>query len=334
MTKIKSILAVMLILALIFNLPPVAQAQNIIEAGAEDTNVVSSTVTEAVYEDTGEVQEYMIAFEEKVDVDEFIEAEMGSRKVIEQNEEQPNSKIATLMLTETEKEQWEQNPEIKYIEPNSPVSMLTEGVPVKEGDAYTYRNVDGDSISWGLYSIGGDQAHQAGMKGAGAKIAVLDTGIAEHADLRVNGGVSFVNGVADFEDDNGHGTFVAGIIGAQINGQGIAGVAPDAELYAVKVLNAEGKGTYAQVVNGIDWAINNQMNIISISFGGMESSEILREAVIRANDAGILVVAALLVTQVQGKRLSFIQRVLRKLCPLALLPDHSNVPFIQVQALN
>ncbi|WP_338553599.1 S8 family serine peptidase [Paenibacillus sp. KS-LC4] len=293
MGTIKSMIAAVITLSLIFNLTPTTYAQNINEAGVEDTNVWSPTATESVYEDTGEVQEYMIAFEEKVDIKEFIdETDMVARSIFEQNAEQQDSKITTVLLTESEKEQLEQNPEIKYIEPNSPVSMLTEGVPVKEGDAYTYRNVDGDSVSWGLYSIGGDQAHQAEMKGVGVKIAVLDTGIAEHADLRVNGGVSFVNGVANFEDDNGHGTFVAGIIGAQINGQGVAGVAPDAELYAVKVLDAEGKGTYAQVVNGIDWAINNQMNIISISFGGMESSEILREAVIRANDAGILVVAA------------------------------------------
>ncbi|WP_341280078.1 S8 family serine peptidase [Paenibacillus sp. FSL H8-0537] len=273
MEKIKSILAVVLILSLIFNHTPVAHSQNIIESGVEDTNVMSPTVTESIYENTGEVQEYMIAFEEKVDVNEFIETEMVSRNVVEKNEEQQNSKITTVLLTESEKEQLEQNPEIKYIEPNSPVSMLTEGVPVKEGDSYTYRNVEGDSVSWGLYSIGGDQAHRAGMKGAGVKIAVLDTRIAEHADLYVNGGVSFVSDTIDFKDDNGHGTFVAGIIGAQLNGQGIAGVAPDAELYAVKVLNSEGTGTYAQVVNGIDWAIENQMIMISISFGGMELSE-------------------------------------------------------------
>ncbi|WP_338553601.1 hypothetical protein [Paenibacillus sp. KS-LC4] len=68
MKQIKPVLAVILILLLIFNLTPVAHSQNIIEAGIENTNVAIPSVVESVYEDNGEVQEYMLAFEEKVDV--------------------------------------------------------------------------------------------------------------------------------------------------------------------------------------------------------------------------------------------------------------------------
>ena len=88
-------------------------------------------------------------------------------------------------------------------------------------------------LNWGYQRLGIDQALETGLTGKGVKIGILDTGVrADHPDLRLTGGISFIKGNTSYNDDNGHGTHVAGIIGAQNNGEGTVGVAPDAELYA------------------------------------------------------------------------------------------------------
>ena len=130
-------------------------------------------------------------------------------------------------------------------------------------------------------------------RGGGVRVAVLDSGIdLDHPDLRVAGDVSFVDGAADGDDDNGHGTMVAGIIAALDNGVGVTGIAPDAELYAVKVLDSTGHGTGTRIVDAIDWAIDNEMQVIVMSFGSVQSlPRSIRQALDRASRAGIVLVA-------------------------------------------
>ncbi|MEE8354124.1 MAG: S8 family serine peptidase, partial [Dehalococcoidales bacterium] len=78
---------------------------------------------------------------------------------------------------------------------------------------------------------GEDASPSGDVRSGGVRVAVLDSGIdLDHPDLRVAGDVSFVDGAADGDDDNGHGTMVAGIIAALDNGVGVTGIAPDAEL--------------------------------------------------------------------------------------------------------
>src|SRR5438093_12173497 len=128
----------------------------------------------------------------------------------------------------------------------------------------------------------------------GAKVAVIDTGIdCGHPDLQGNCiyGASFVKGSKAF-DDFGHGTHVAGIIAARDNGFGVIGVAPEATLYAVKVLDANGSGSWSSVASGIVWAIKNGMHVINMSLGGSSFSQAMADAVKAASDAGILVVSA------------------------------------------
>ncbi|MCI4222790.1 S8 family serine peptidase, partial [Dickeya dianthicola] len=81
-----------------------------------------------------------------------------------------------------------------------------------------------------------------------------------------------------FDDDNGHGTHLAGIIGAQKNNSGMTGIAPDVDLYAVKVLDKYTNGKYSTVVKGIDWAIEHKANIILMSLGGKKESVFFEEA--------------------------------------------------------
>ncbi len=108
--------------------------------------------------------------------------------------------------------------------------------------------------------------------GAGVGVAVIDTGIQlNHPDLvPVNAGKNCVRKNRSPADDNGHGTHVSGTIAAREDGNGVVGVAPGATLYAVKVLNSAGSGTWSQVICGIDWVTANVGNIkvANMSLGG------------------------------------------------------------------
>ena len=150
--------------------------------------------------------------------------------------------------------------------------------------------IPGQTIEWGVDRVAAPAAWGNGHTGVGMKIAVLDTGIATHSDLTIAGGV-FYKG-SSYIDDNGHGTHVAGIIAAKNNEIGVIGVAPNAELYAVKVLDSTGSGNVSDVVSGIDWAIDHQMDIINMSLGSSSYSSLLEDAVNQAYDSGILLVAA------------------------------------------
>ena len=92
----------------------------------------------------------------------------------------------------------------------------------------------GDSIPWNIKAVNADSVHNNNIFGEGIKVAVFDTGIdTDNNDLVVSGGVSFVEGVQSYEDDNGHGTAMAGILASSLNNQGLVGVAPKIELYSV-----------------------------------------------------------------------------------------------------
>jgi subtilisin family serine protease len=131
----------------------------------------------------------------------------------------------------------------------------------------------------------------------GVKVAILDSGIKKnHPDLQnvVIKEFDAINSISSSktEDVLGHGTAVAGIIAAQDNSIGVIGVNPDSILYSVKVLDEKGKGTLESVVKGINWCIEQHVNIINISFGFKADSDMLRKTVNKAINSGIIVVAA------------------------------------------
>lgn len=151
-------------------------------------------------------------------------------------------------------------------------------------------------VPWGIDRIDVDLA---GNTGTGINIAVLDTGIdSDHPDLQANiaGGVAFVNAKGKntnpWEDDNGHGTHVAGTIGAIDNEEGVIGVAPNVKLWAVKVLDNRGNGYLDDLVDGIDWAVTNNMDVISMSLSTESDYQPLHDAVDDAYAAGVVIVAA------------------------------------------
>jgi minor extracellular protease Epr len=145
---------------------------------------------------------------------------------------------------------------------------------------------------WGIDRIGAPNSWQSGLTGRGVRVAIIDTGIARHEDLTIAGGVAFTTYTTSFHDDNGHGTHVAGIIGARNNIIGTVGIAPEADLFAVKVLGQDGTGYLSDLVAGIDWSINNRMHIINMSLGTSSSSSTLQRIVDAAYNQNILIVAS------------------------------------------
>ena len=141
--------------------------------------------------------------------------------------------------------------------------------------------------------------------GAGAAVAVLDTGIATTSELNSRPGKNCISTTAAPSDDNGHGTHVAGIIGARANGAATVGVAPDTPVYAVKVLNNRMTGTLSQLLCGLDWVRLNAaalgirvVNFSVVATGaddgacGTVNNDALHRAICALTDAGVLVVAA------------------------------------------
>jgi len=112
--------------------------------------------------------------------------------------------------------------------------------------------------------------------GAGVTVAVLDTGIADHSDLgkrKVKARVDFVHDGNTAQDPGGHGTFIAGVIAA--NGQ-MKGVAPDTDLVSLRVLDANGNGTVANVVGAFDWLLKNSkryhVEVVNLSWGAPQAT--------------------------------------------------------------
>jgi uncharacterized repeat protein (TIGR01451 family) len=183
---------------------------------------------------------------------------------------------------------------------------------------------------WGPQTIHAPEAWLVSQGSPGVVIAVLDSGVTlGHPDLNdqlwVNPGEVPANGIDDdgnskvddvwgwhfyqmydeqvqayvprennqIADDNGHGTHVAGIAGAEMdNGLGIAGVAPASRLLIVKVLDQYGNGWYSDIAQGIVYAVENGASIVNLSLGGAAPSETLQAAVDYAHSRGVLVVAA------------------------------------------
>jgi type VII secretion-associated serine protease mycosin len=141
-----------------------------------------------------------------------------------------------------------------------------------------------------------ERAWERAGKGAGQVVAVVDTGVdLSHPDLagRLLPGYDFVDDDAVPNDANGHGTHVAGIIAAAANnGQGIAGVASAARILPVRVLDANGVGTDADIAAGIRWAADHGATIANLSLGGSGSpSTVLKSAVAYALARDVVVVA-------------------------------------------
>jgi len=149
-------------------------------------------------------------------------------------------------------------------------------------------------IPWGVKRLNAYSAWDR-TTGKGVKVGVIDTGIDyNHTDLAKNyaGGYNVIFTTKTPLDDQGHGTHVAGTIGAVKNLKGVIGVAPDVSLYAIKVLDSSGSGQYSWIIDGIQWAVNNKMDVVNMSLGAPQGSDALKAAIDAAYKAGVVIVCA------------------------------------------
>lgn len=187
------------------------------------------------------------------------------------------------------------DPAVRFVEPN-----LIRTAAFTPNDPFF-------SFQWNLPMIQAEEAWDI-SQGAGVTVAVLDTGVA-YEDFD-DGGIAYaqaldlagtvfvsprdvVNGDSHANDDNGHGTHVAGTIAQSTdNSEGVAGVAFQATIMPVKVLNGDGVGTAADVADGVLWAVNNGADVINLSLGGAGITLAERQAFAIAKTFGVVVVAA------------------------------------------
>ena len=210
------------------------------------------------------------------------------------------SLIPAVVTTVTAKDMMamEKSDKVKAVEKNHIYSIAK---PSKdEKDPVTQA---AEVLPWGVDRIDAEfvwpTEEESGYTGAGITVAVIDTGIdKDHPDLVENiiDGLNFVRKKGKvlpdaWDDDNGHGTHCAGIIAAEDNEEGVIGVAPDAGLYAIKVLNRRGMGFMTDIIAGIEHATDEEVHVISMSLGGPPSDS-MAAAITAASDAGIVLVGA------------------------------------------
>lgn len=157
--------------------------------------------------------------------------------------------------------------------------------------------------SWGVNHINSEPVHTSGYTGQSVKIGIIDSGINyNHPDLNDNyiGGYDFVENDSDPMDVYGHGTHVAGTACGEYNSNGITdpklgivGVSPSCALYSLRVLNDAGAGPWSSIIAALEWAVDNNLQIINLSLGySQDPGPIVEQAFNNAEASGIYIVAA------------------------------------------
>lgn len=151
-----------------------------------------------------------------------------------------------------------------------------------------------EKLPWGIQRIYADLVWEV-TTGSMIKVAILDTGIdLDHPDLwrNIKGGINILRPRKSADDDNGHGTHLAGTVAAIDNDVGVIGVGPEIYLYAVKFLDKKGEGWLSDLIDALDWCIDNKIQVVNMSFGSLEGNQSFHDAIIRAHQAGITMVAS------------------------------------------
>ncbi len=151
------------------------------------------------------------------------------------------------------------------------------------------------SKQWHLHNIHAERAWEE-TRGKGVTVAIIDTGVSKVPDLDKTefvSGYDFVNDKTNADDDNGHGTHVAGTVAQSTNNNyGVAGIAYEAKIMPLKVLSGSGGGTISDIAEAIRFAADNQADIINMSLGGGGESQVMKDAIEYAYGKGVVIIAA------------------------------------------
>lgn len=207
-----------------------------------------------------------------------------------------NENMALVSLTDNEAEALEKNKNVAYVEEDASV----EATSIKNKRYYKKRNTKAnkmgkrgkDEYTWNIKTINAENKSDDKNKNK-VKVAVIDSGMDSTEAFKVERHINFVEEENDinalYEDISGHGTSIAGIIAGDGD---IKGINPNVELYSLKVLDKNNKSCISRVIEAIYWCIENDINIINMSFGTDMNSDILYHAIREAYDHGILMVAS------------------------------------------
>ncbi|WCK52525.1 S8 family peptidase [Aneurinibacillus sp. Ricciae_BoGa-3] len=157
----------------------------------------------------------------------------------------------------------------------------------------TVQNQLASNVPWNIQAVHAPDVWDKST-GKGIRVGVLDTGIARsHPAFRsqIAGGYNIISDNGNFEDDNGHGTHVSGIIAARKSGS-LYGVSPGVDLYGIKVMDRNGSGRISDIIRGIEWAIDNNIQVLNMSLGSSNHTTALEYATRRAHQKGMVLVAS------------------------------------------
>ncbi len=258
MSNLKKIAVLLLCVAFMFTFFQMAFATDEIEFECEE---IESCIGEA--EDEAEEKEYIVCFNDSAV---SLYAEDGKDYVL-MNEEELNAAIEEGVVEHYEENAW----------------------------VYLFGDVDPmQTVKWDVNMLNADYAFERGYTGSGVKVAVIDSGCNETGDLSDNilPGYNLVDGSSDVTDSANHGTMVSAQIAAEANSVGFRGVAPDAKIVPLKIFEGK-KAKVNLLVDAIYMAVNTyDCDIINMSLGTRESSEVLKTAVDYAVSKNVLVISA------------------------------------------
>ena len=253
-------------------------------------NIVQVAGASESTEDVLETEEYLIVAKNDEALSNISEEyDNLLENVLADTEQIEAENMAVVELTANEAKELNKDTDTLYVEKDIPMYGMSE----KKEKTATEDEVSFEEIQWNLDAVHLDE-NKAGEEKI--KVAVLDSGVSFSSDIELAGSDVICEsdeGVNPlFADSTGHGTAIAGIIGAKADDEGITGICPEADIYSIKILDNNNQTSLSVAVNGIYKAIENDCNIINMSFGTTVDSKILHKAVKDAYDAGILLVAA------------------------------------------
>ena len=242
----------------------------------EEEIITEATEEETILTESEEESQVVTKETEITEESEITEKSTVSTETIENTE--------NLMLEDTEETETEDLDKAKRLEYKLKLREARNNAGETEVEA-----------DWNLQAINADEVNTKARSIQKVKVALLDSGVDYVDGIDLADSINFVEEedyvVSMYQDLTGHGTGIASIICANGEG-GIKGVNPNVDLYSVKVLDGENKAPLSRIIKGIYWCIDNNINIINMSFGTSTHSNAMKKAVEDAYDAGILMVGA------------------------------------------
>lgn len=277
-----------------------------IDASTGIAKTYADAATEAGYDittDNGKKTDYVVVTTDDTAYH-YLKKSAKENEVYDQtnNKKLENNQVMVLELTKKEAIQVEEMKGVESLEKDTRITANEEVAIDQEAVEQAVKTKQKmDLNQWNLEAVNmpDDQLVADTASGSAVKVAVMDSGITPLSGIEIAGTVDFANLGEDnvnenplFDDPSGHGTGIAGMIAAKGKDSVLKGIAKDAQIYSVKVLDTQNQSTISKIVSGIYWCIDHNIDVINMSFGTSKYSETLKKAVEDANAAGIIMVAS------------------------------------------